>query len=99
MAEKKRWWRATKNRAKDYAEEYQKKIHIRGKKEGQELSEREQGRRQGYFECLSDQAGHFKFNKAKAAGATEEEAIEYSRIIGKGGEDIIEKAKKRKKSA
>ena len=52
MAEKKRWWRATKNRAKDYAEEYQKKIHIRGKKEGQELSEREQGRRQGYFECL-----------------------------------------------
>lgn len=99
MAQRERWWRATKNRAKDYAEESKKKVHIRGKKEGQELSEREKGRRQGYFECLSDQAGHYRYNYAKKAGATDDEAAAYSRIIGKGGEDIIANAKKRKKSA
>ena len=93
---RKRFWRATKNRAKDYAEEYKSGVHMRGKKEGEELSEREKGKRQGYFQCLSDQAGHFKYNKAKKAGAEEDEAAEYSRIIGKGGEEILEKARKRK---
>ena len=95
-APRKRFWRATKNRAADYAEEYKNGIHMRGKKEGEELSEREKGKRQGYFQCLSDQAGHFKYNKAKKAGANKDEATEYSQIIGKGGEEILEKAKKRK---
>ena len=91
-----RFWRTTKNRAKDYAEEYKNGIHMSGKKEGEELSEREKGKRQGYFQCLSDQAGHFKYNKAKKAGANKDEAAEYSRIIGKGGDEILENAKKRK---
>ena len=97
-APRKRFWRATKNRAADYAEEYKQGVHIRGKKEGEELSEREKGKRQGYFQCLSDQAGHYKYNKAKSAGADKDEAAAYSQIIGKGGEEILEKAKKRKKN-
>lgn len=92
-----RWWRSTKRRADDYAKEMKNGVHMRGKKDGEELSEKERGRRIGYFECLSDQAGHYKYNKAKAAGATKEEAAAYSRIIGKGGEEILENAKKRKK--
>ena len=95
-APRQRFWRTTKNRAKDYAEEYKNGIHMSGKKEGEELSEREKGKRQGYFQCLSDQAGHFKYNKAKKAGADKDEAAAYSRIIGQGGEDILENAKKRK---
>ena len=97
-APRKRYWRATKNRAADYAEEYKNGIHMRGKKEGEELSDLEKGKRQGYFQCLSDQAGHFKYNKAKKAGADKDEAAAYSQIIGKGGEEILEKAKKRKKN-
>lgn len=96
-APRQRFWRTTKNRAADYAEEYKQGVHMRGKKEGEELSEREKGKRQGYFQCLSDQAGQFKYNKAKNAGASKDEAAEYSRIIGKGGEEILEKAKKRNK--
>ena len=96
-APRQRFWRTTKNRAKDYAEEYKNGIHMRGKKEGQELPDVEKGHIRGYFQCLSDQAGHFKYNKAKKAGADKDEAAAYSRIIGKGGEDILENAKKRKK--
>ena len=95
-APRQRFWSATKNRAADYAEEYKNGIHMRGKKEGEELSEREKGKRQGYFQCLSDQAGHYKYNKARKAGADKDSAAEYSRIIGKGGESILENAKKRK---
>lgn len=100
MANKKmrqRYWRATKNRAADYAEEYKNGVHMGGRKDGQELSEREKGKRQGYFQCLSDQAGHYKYNKAKKVGANKDEAAEYSRIIGKGGDEILERAKNRKK--
>ena len=99
MAEnqRKRYWRSTKKRAQIYAEESRNGVHMEGKKNGHELSEREKGKRQGYFQCLSDQAGHYRYNKAKKAGATKDAAAEYSFIIGKGGEDILEKAKKNKK--
>ena len=92
-----RFWRTTKNRAADYAEECRNGVHIGGKRDGQELSEREKGKRQGYFQCLSDQAGQYKYNKARKVGADKDEAAAYSRIIGPGGEDILDKAKKRKK--
>ncbi len=96
-APRQRFWRTTRNRAADYAEESRNGVHIGGKRDGQELSEREKGKRQGYFQCLSDQAGHYKYNKAKKAGASKDEAAEYSRIIGKGGDHILENAKNRKK--
>lgn len=92
-----RFWRTTKNRAADYAEECRNGVHIGGKRDGHELSEREKGKRQGYFQCLSDQAGQYKYNKAKKAGASKEDAAEYSRIIGKGGDEILARAKSKKK--
>ena len=105
MAEKKqdaqprqRYWRTTKKRAEIYAEEYKNGVHMYGKKEGQELTEKEKAKMRGYFQCLSDQAGHYKYNKAKKAGATKEEAAEYSRTIGKSGESIWDKIFKRKKN-
>lgn len=97
-APRKRFWRLTSRRAADYAEEYKNGVHIGGKKDGQELTAVEKGKIQGYFQCLSDQAGAYKYNKAKKAGADKDEAAEYSQIIGKGGEEILEKAKKRKKN-
>ena len=97
-ASRKRWWRLTSRRAADYAEQYKNGVHIGGKKDGQELTEGEKGEIRGYFRCLSDQAGAYKYNKAKKAGADKDEAAAYSQIIGKGGEEILEKAKKRKKS-
>jgi hypothetical protein len=45
----------------------------------------------------SDNAGMHKYKKAMDAGATKDEARAYSKIIGKGGEEILEKATKRKK--
>ena len=97
-APRKRFWRLTSRRAADYAEQYKLGVHIGGKKDGQELTEAEKGTMRGYFQCLSDQAGAYKYNKAKGVGANKDEAAEYSRIIGKGGESILEKAKKRKKN-
>ena len=95
---RKRFWRLTSRRAADYAEQYKLGVHIGGKKDGQELTEAEKGTMRGYFQCLSDQAGAYKYNKAKNAGADKDEAAAYSQIIGKGGEEILEKAKKRKKN-
>ena len=82
-APKKRFWRLTSRRAADYAEQYKLGVHIGGKKDGQELTEGEKGK---------------MYNKAKNAGADKDEAAAYSQIIGKGGEEILEKAKKRKKN-
>ncbi|MBQ7323165.1 MAG: hypothetical protein IJW96_01205, partial [Clostridia bacterium] len=88
-APRQRYWRANRTRASDYAESYKNGVHMSGRKEGQELSEGEKGEIRGYFRCLSDQAGHYKYNKARKAGASKDEAAEYSRIIGKGGEYIL----------
>ena len=97
-APRKRFWRLTSRRAADYAEQYKNGVHIGGKKDGQELTDTDKATMRGYFQCLSDQAGAYKYNKAKKAGANKDEATEYSQIIGKGGEEILEKAKKRKKN-
>ena len=45
----------------------------------------------------SDNAGMHKYKQAMDAGATKDEARAYSKIIGKGGEEILDKAAKRKK--
>ena len=89
MAEKKRWWRATKNRAKDYAEEYQKKIHIRGKKEGQELSEREQQESREIMTRARELRDNTSASNEKAMAiyadmrTRTEEAIEKSKVVAK----------------
>ena len=55
-----RRWRVPSDRAKDYAAERKAKVHQRGQKEGQELTDFEAGMRSGYLQCQSDHAGLYK---------------------------------------
>lgn len=77
-----RWMKPSK-RAKGYAEERRAKVHQRGEKEGQELSEYDKGIRSGYLLCQSDHAGMYKFKKALGEGKSLEEATAISRKKGK----------------
>lgn len=98
MAEKReRRWMKPSKRAQGYAEERKSGIHKRGDKKDQPLDDYNKGLRSGYLLAQSDNAGMHKYGVAKNAGATKEEAAAYSRIIGKGGEEILEAAKKRNK--
>ena len=99
MAEEKRErkWMQPSKRAKGYAEERKKGVHERGPKKDQPLDDYNKGLRSGYMLAQSDNAGMHKYKVARDKGATKEEAAAYSRIIGKGGEEILEKAEKRSK--
>ena len=68
-----------------------------GDKKDQPLDDYNKGLRSGYMLAQSDNAGMHKYKKARDAGATKEEAAAYSRIIGKGGEEMLEKIVKRGK--
>lgn len=59
-----RRWAVSTKRAKNYAEERKSKVHQRGPKEGQELTDYEAGIRSGYFQCQTDHAGVYKCKKA-----------------------------------
>ncbi|MBP5242884.1 MAG: hypothetical protein J6Z36_04250 [Clostridia bacterium] len=78
-----RRWIAPNRRAKGYAEERKTKVHQRGPKEGQELSDYEAGLRSGYLLCQSDNAGIYKYKKALAEGKSKDEARKISRKRGK----------------
>ena len=95
-ARERKWLKPTK-RASGYAEERKKGVHMRGPKKGQELDAYNKGLRSGYLLAQSDNAGMHKYKVARDKGATKEEAAAYSRFIGKGGEEILEKAEKRSK--
>ena len=92
-----RKWFSPKKRAAGYAEERKKGIHDRGPKKDQPLDDYNKGLRSGYMLAQSDNAGMHKYKKARDAGGTKDEAAAYSKIIGKGGEDILEKIEKRNK--
>ncbi|MBQ8308252.1 MAG: hypothetical protein IJX96_00285 [Clostridia bacterium] len=92
-----RKWLKPSVRAKGYAEERKKGIHMRGNKKDQPLDDYNKGLRSGYMLAQSDNAGAFKYRKAMQAGATKEEATAYSKIIGSGGEAMLEKIEKRNK--
>ena len=92
-----RKWMKPSVRAKGYAEERKAGIHQRGDKKDQPLDDYNKGLRSGYMLAQSDNAGMHKYKVARDKGATKEEAAAYSRIIGKGGEEILEKAEKRSK--
>lgn len=62
-----RWFRP-RVRAKGYAEERKAKVHQRGEKEGQELTEYEKGLRTGYLLSQADHAGQYKYGQARDAG-------------------------------
>lgn len=78
-----RRWRVPSDRAKDYAAERKAKVHQRGQKEGQELTDFEAGMRSGYLQCQSDHAGIFKYKKALNEGKSKAEAKAYSRKRGR----------------
>ena len=84
MAEKKeRRWFMPNKRAANYAAERKAKVHQRGDKEGQELTDYEAGIRSGYLLCQSDHAGIYKYTKALSEGKSKKEAIRLSKIKGK----------------
>ena len=59
-----RRWAVPTKRAKGYADERRSKVHQRGPKEGQELTDYEAGIRSGYLQCQTDHAGLYKYKKA-----------------------------------
>ena len=92
-----RKWMKPSVRAKGYAEERKKGVHDRGPKKDQPLDDYNKGLRSGYMLAQSDNAGMHKYKKVRDAGGTKDEAAAYSKIIGKGGEEILEKIEKRNK--
>ena len=68
---------------KNYADERKAKVHQRGQKEGQPLTDYEAGMRSGYLQCQSDHAGIYKYKKARSEGKSKEEAARISRQKGK----------------
>ena len=70
----KRRWAVPKKRAQNYAEERKLKVHKRGPKVGQELTDYEAGIRSGYLQCQTDHAGLFKYKTAIEQGKSREEA-------------------------
>lgn len=78
-----RRWVKPNVRAKNYAEERKARIHKRGRKEGEQLTEFEAGLRSGYLQCQSDHAGLFKYKKAINEGKSKQEAREISQRKGK----------------
>ena len=79
-----RRWIVPNKRAKSYAEERKSKVHQRGPKEGQELSDYDKGLRSGYLLAQSDHTGIYKYTKALIEGKSKTEAKKYSKEIGKG---------------
>lgn len=65
------------------ADERKAKVHQRGQKEGQPLTDYEAGMRSGYLQCQSDHAGIYKYKKARSEGKSKEEAARISRQKGK----------------
>lgn len=92
-----RKWIKPSVRAKGYAEERKSGIHQRGKNKDKPLDDYNKGLRSGYMLAQSDNAGMHKYKQARNVGATKEEATAYSKIIGKGGEEMLDKIAKRNK--
>ena len=63
----KKLWAVPSKRAKSYASERKAKMHLRGAKEGQALTDYEAGLRSGYLQCQSDHAGIYNYKKNKSS--------------------------------
>ena len=78
-----RRWIVPNKRAASYASERRAKVHQRGEKMGQELTDYEAGLRSGYLQCQSDHAGLFRYKDALGRGLSKSEAKAYSKQKGK----------------
>lgn len=74
-----RRWLVPKKRADGYAQERKAGVHMRGKNEGNPLSEYEKGLRSGYLLAQSDHTGIYKYKQALAQGMSKAEARAFSR--------------------
>ena len=85
MAEKtyERRWSVPSKRAKKYAEDRKAKVHTKGKKEGQPLTDFEAGMRTGYLQCRTDSASVYKYKKALDEGKSKKEAAIAAKTINK----------------
>jgi len=81
--ERKRQWSVPKRRAEKYANDRRAKVHTKGQKMGQPLTDFEAGIRSGYLQCQSDHAGTYKYKKARNEGKSKEEALAIAATIGK----------------
>lgn len=70
----KRYWKVPKNRAETYAQELKNKVHVQGKYEGQELTDKQRALRSGYLQCQSDHAATYKYKNALNEGKSKKEA-------------------------
>ena len=78
----KRKWMKPSERAKGYAEERKLKVHKFGKKQGEELTDYDNGIRSGYLLCQSDHAGMFRYKQAMDATNDKKYAQRFSREKG-----------------
>ena len=77
-----RRWSVPSKRAENYALERKVKVHNRGKKVDQPLTDYEAGLRSGYLQCQSDHAGLYKYKKAISEGKSKAEARAISQAKG-----------------
>ena len=77
-----RKWLKPSRRAKGYAEERKAGIHLRGDKKDQPLDDYNKGLRSGYMLAQSDNAGMYRYQMARNAGFSKEEAGKFSREKG-----------------
>lgn len=62
-------WKVPNKRAKQWAQERKNKVHMKGKKEGQQLTPYEAGMRSGYLQCQTDHAETYKYIQGKQGKA------------------------------
>lgn len=77
-----RRWAVPTKRAKNYAAERKTKVHMRGPKQDQPLTDYEAGMRSGYLQCQTDHAGLYKYKKAISEGKSKSEARAISQRKG-----------------
>ena len=76
-----RRWETPSYRAAYYAVERKNKVHMRGQKNGKELTKTEAALRSGYLQCQGDHAAAYKYHKAIAEGKTKQEATLISQTV------------------
>ena len=76
-----RRWETPSYRAAYYAVERKTKVHMRGQKNGHELTPTEATFRSGYLQCQGDHAASYKYHKAIAEGKTKQEATLISQSV------------------
>lgn len=76
-----RRWETPSYRAAYYAVERKNRVHMRGGKNGQQLTPTEATFRSGYLQCQGDHAAAYKYHKAIAEKKSKQEATIISQTV------------------